>query len=174
MTQLDRQYPVGTLADALAGASDYQADVAEIAGFAERLIALLAGLSPKQLTQHYRPGSWTIPILVHHCADSHMHALLRSKKALTESVPEIGPYDEGLTATLADYTLPMEVSVQMLTGIHARFATLLASLSPAQQEREYLHLGHGRTFTVADIARTYAWHGRHHLEHIRLAAFDPA
>ncbi len=172
---IDRRYPVGTFAEVVAQDTDYYADVAEIASFAERLGLLLEGLSPKQFTQHYREGSsWTIPTLVHHCADSHMHAYLRTKKALTEPGSEMPPYDETLTAELPDYAQPLEDSLLLLQGLHRRFAGLLGELSAEQRELEYFHLGQERAITVREVARTYAWHGRHHYAHIELAAFDPA
>ena len=171
---MDRRYPHGTYAEAIAQQSNYDADVAEIGGFAERLRQLLEGLSPKQLTQHYREGStWTIPVLVHHCADSHMHAYLRTKKALAEPGAEMPAYNETLTAELPDYGLPIGDSLTLLTGLHARFAGLLSAIDRDARDLEYFHLGQQRAISVRELARTYAWHGRHHLAHMKLAAFDP-
>ncbi len=171
---MDRRYPTGTMAEALATPTDYIADVKEIGSFPERVKSVVTGLSPKQLTQQYRAGSWTIPTLVHHCADSHMTAILRVKRALTETEARVDGYDEAATATLPDYTLPLDATLPLLVGLHARFVGLLAGLSEEQRLRTYFHTGEQRTFTVAEAARVYAWHGRHHLAHMKLAAFEPA
>lgn len=170
---MDRRYPTGTMEAALAADTDYTADVKEIGSFPERVKSVLSGLSPKQLTQQYREGSWTIPTLVHHCADSHMHAYLRTKRALTEEQPAVAPYDEGPTAELPDYTLPLDATLLLLSGLHTRFVGLLAGLTAEQRARQYLHTGQNRLFSVTEVARLYAWHGRHHLAHMKLAAFEP-
>ena len=61
-----------------------------------RINALTTGLSEQQLTATYRPGSWTVQQLVHHLADSHMNAFLRTKFALTQTHPKILPYPEAV------------------------------------------------------------------------------
>ena len=171
---MDKRYPVGTFAEALATPTDYDADVREIASFLERVKTAVGGLSAKQLRQRYRPGSWDISQVVHHCADSHATALLRVKRALTEDTPTIQGYDQDATAQLPDYGLPLAPSLALLEGLHARFAALLSAISPEQRRRAYFHAGEGRAFSVAEAARVYAWHGRHHLAHIKLASMEPA
>ena len=171
---MDLRYPVGTFAEALATATAYEEDVREIARFPERVKTAAGGLSPKQLTQRYRPGSWDIRRVVHHCADSHLVALGRVRRALTQDGPRVDGYDEAATAELPDYTLPLAPTLALLTGLHARFAALLAALTPEQRRRTYFHTGEGRAFTVAEAARVYAWHGRHHLAHVELALTQPA
>ena len=41
---------------------------------------------------------------MHHCADSHMNAFIRIKKALTEIEPTISGYQEAMWAELIDST----------------------------------------------------------------------
>ena len=171
---MDKQYPVGTFAEALNAATDFDEDVREIAGFPERVKTAVGGLSAKQLAQQYRPSSWDITQLVHHCADSHATALLRVKRALTEDAPTVQGYDQTATATLPDYGLPLAPTLELLTGLHAHFAGLLAALPTEQRARTYFHAGEQRAFTMTEAARLYAWHGRHHLAHIKLATFEPA
>ena len=171
---MDLRYPLGTFAEALATETVYEADVRDIAGFPERVKTAVGGLSPKQLTQRYRPGSWDIRQLVHHCADSHLVAIGRVKRALTQDGPRVDGYDEAATAQLPDYTLPLAPTLDLLTGLHAHFAGLLAALTPGQRRRTYFHTGEARAFTVTEAARVYAWHGRHHLAHVKLALTQPA
>ena len=171
---MDLRYPVGTFAEALSAPSRYDEDVREIASFPERVATAVEGLTPKQLTQQYRPGSWDIRQVVHHCADSHLVALGRVKRALTQNEPRVDGYDEAATAELPDYTLPLAPTLALLSGLHAHFAGLLSALTVEQRRRTYFHTGEQRAFTVTEAARVYAWHGRHHLAHVKLALTQPA
>ena len=166
---INRQYPLGTMQEAIAGDIDFDACVQEIKNFPRSLRLRFDDLTEAELALTYREDSWDIKTLVHHCADSHMHALLRIKWALTEDVPSINGYNEGPTATLADYELPIEFSLLLLDGLHARLTHLLESLTPEERNRTYLHTGHNKTFTINETAAMYAWHGKHHLAHIELA-----
>jgi len=166
---INRQYPIGTMFEAIEGQVDYDKSVKSIGRFPSEMRQRVAKLSKVELALTYRENSWDIKTLVHHCADSHMHALLRLKWALSEDIPEIKGYDEGITATFRDYLIPIETSLSLLDGLHARMEHLLASLSPAERNRMYVHTGHNETFTIKETAAMYAWHGEHHLAHIDLA-----
>ena len=68
-------------------------------------------LSERQLATPYRPGGWTVCQVVHHLADSHLNAYVRTKLALTEEMPVIKPCDEAAWAELPDArTISVEVS----------------------------------------------------------------
>ena len=166
---VDRRYPIGTMFEAISGDIDYDACVQSIKEFPRSLRLRFSDLSESELLLTYREDSWDIKTLVHHCADSHMHAILRVKWALTEEVPSIIGYEQDPTALLADYELPLETSLSLLDGLHPRLAHLLGSLTPEQRQRTYLHTGHDRTFTIEETAAMYAWHGMHHLAHIEIA-----
>ncbi len=148
-----------------------------IAGWIEDIAALpklikteVEGLTADELQQTYRPDGWTIQQLVHHCADSHMNALIRIKLALTEDNPTIKPYMETLWAKLPDtLELPINASLLILEGVHARMATLLKSSTAEQLQRTFVHPEHNRTQSIAFTIGSYAWHGKHHLAHIKLA-----
>ena len=163
------RYPIGTMQQALAQPIDYETARQEIAAFPSLLRERVEHLKPKELQRQYRENSWTIRQLVHHCADSHSHALLRIKRALTQPEAQIYGYNEGPTAELPDYNLPIESTLLQLDGLHARFAALLAGITAAQRQATYYHTGEQRTFTVEQAAQVYAWHGKHHLAHINLA-----
>ena len=169
----DPHYPLGTLAAALAAPPrDFPDCVWTIARFPEEVRNAVEGLSPKQLRRRYRPGSWTVRQVVHHCADSHQHAMMRVKWALTAPagvVPEVAGYDEAACAELPDYGLPLAPTLRLLDGLHAHFAALLDGLDERQRARTYFHTGHGRAFSVAQTAVMYDWHCRHHLAHVRIA-----
>lgn len=123
-------------------------------------------LTDEQLDTPYRPEGWTIRQVVHHLADSHMNAFIRFKLALTEEEPIVKPYIEGKWAELPDSTIPIEFSLQILNGVHARWTALLKSLSNTDLTKTFIHPEHGKTFRLDEIIGSYAWHCNHHLAHI--------
>src|SRR5215213_8923053 len=50
----------------------------------------------------------------------HRHAFIRLKLALTENNPTVKPYNEKTFAELPDHRLPIDVSLALLDGLHAR------------------------------------------------------
>lgn len=129
---------------------------------------LKAVLPQARLDRPYREGGWTGRQVVHHLADSHMNAFVRMRLALTEETPTVKPYDEAAWARLADsLTEDPAVSVQILEGLHKRWHTLLQSLSDADFARGARHPDMGAV-TLDWFLQLYAWHGRHHLGHLRL------
>ncbi len=124
-------------------------------------------LSQPQLNTPYRPGGWTVNQLVHHLADSHMNAYSRFKLALTEESPTIKPYFEAKWADLPDSELPMEISLQLIKGIHLRWVTILAHLTPDKFERNYYHPESQEYISLKKACMMYEWHSKHHLAHIQ-------
>lgn len=140
--------------------------VSAIENFPEWLAEEVKGLSKEQFDTPYRPGGWSVRQLVHHCADSHMNAFIRFKLSLTEEAPLIKPYLEARWAELPDSRMPVAVSLQLLAGLHSRWAFLLKSLSTTKLEKTYVHPEHGTSFRLDEAMSLYAWHCRHHLAHI--------
>ncbi|HET7458345.1 MAG TPA: putative metal-dependent hydrolase [Gemmatimonadaceae bacterium] len=125
-------------------------------------------MSDAQLDTPYRDGGWTARQVVHHVPDSHMNALIRFKLALTEDTPTIKPYDEAAWATLPDATrTPVDVSLALLDALHRRWVVVLRAMSPSDFERSFMHPEHKRTMTLDQSLALYAWHGRHHLGHVK-------
>ncbi len=142
----------------------------QIESFPKRLAQALEGLNEEQLQWRYRSGGWSIQQVVHHCADSHMNSFIRFKLALTEEHPTIKAYIEQDWAELVDTTsAPTALSLQLLQGLHARWAILLRSLSAAELQKTFVHPEHGRVFRLDENIGIYAWHGEHHLAHVHLA-----
>jgi hypothetical protein len=124
------------------------------------------GLDDAQLDTPYRPGGWTVRQTVHHVADSHMNSFIRLRLALTESEPTIRPYDQKAWAELADSrTAPVGLSLQLIEGLHARWALWLEALSAEDFARSFRHPELGLVRVDTNVA-LYAWHGRHHAAHI--------
>ena len=104
--------------------------------------------------------------LVHHVADSHMNAYVRTRLALTEDNPTIKPYDEAKWAELSDArSQPINGSLQMLDVLHTRWVALLGTLTPAQFGRTMMHPENG-PMTIDSLLELYSWHGRHHVAHV--------
>lgn len=137
--------------------------------FPEILRELVENLNDDQLNLTYRPDGWNIRQVVHHIADSHSHVYIRTKFALSEDNPTIKGYSEGVWAEMADSLLPVEFSVKMIEGLHARLVFLLKNASDADFEKTYYHNGYNRTYVLRNVINLYVWHSKHHLEHIKIA-----
>lgn len=124
-------------------------------------------LTEDELNKTYRPNGWTIMQVVNHCADSHMNSIIRFKLALTETTPTIKPYFENLWADLPDSkNFPIESSLKILDGLHARWVKLLKGLNDKDLERDFLHPETNERISLKTCIGIYAWHCEHHLTHI--------
>ena len=137
--------------------------------FPMRLKKVLFDLNEEELNWKYRPQGWTIKEVAHHYSDSHTNALIRFKLTLTEEEPTIKPYLESKWAELQDMSLPVEVSISILEGIHQKLNIIIESLSESDLERRFFHPKHQVYFTLFELVATYAWHSNHHLAHIKQA-----
>ena len=172
MTDLDpRRFPVGPFQPRTGlTAQEREELMAEIAHFPADLRFLVATLSEEELDTPYREGGWTVRQVVHHIPDSHMQGYVRFKLAMTEDQPTIKTYAQAPWGELADAReAPVEVSLTLLEALHTRLATFLRSLSEDDFQRTYLHPELGE-LTLEKTLQLYAWHGRHHLGHVKLVA----
>lgn len=139
----------------------------------QKLRSLTDGLSEDQLQKTYRPDGWTVRQVVHHIADSHLNSIIRFKLGLTEDNPTIKPYREGEWAKLQDTAVtPIEVSIKLLEALHERWSNLLENFSDADWQRTVYHPERRAPVSLDEFLGLYAWHGEHHLEHIRIALKD--
>ena len=163
----DLRFPIGKFnspASSMAGIR--VAHIQTLRLLPERLKAAVAGLDDAQLDTPYRDGGWTVRQVVHHVADSHANSYVRFKLALTEDWPTIKPYDEAAWAELVDYRLPIGVSHDLLTALHARWVSLLDSMSDEDFHKGYIHPTSGGRQNLAQVLALYDWHSRHHTAHI--------
>ncbi len=145
--------------------------IEDIRNFPEKIKTLLETLPAEGITYTYRPGGWNIQQLIHHCADSHMNAVIRFKLALTEDQPTILPYKQAEWAELYDTkTVNLWWSVQLLEGLHKRWAALLENMTEEEFARTYIHPEHKHSiFSLDEATAQYSWHCRHHLAHLQNA-----
>ena len=144
--------------------------IGKIEEFPKEVIKEVKDLDEEELQYQYRPGSWTIKQVVHHCADSHMNSFIRFKLALTEENPTIKPYQEKDWAELPDVTdAPVEASIKILEGLHVRWKILLNSLQEEDYKKSFYHPESKRNIGLDDTLGLYAWHCQHHLHHIKQA-----
>jgi uncharacterized damage-inducible protein DinB len=161
----DLRYPIGKF-DGVSSEERKPQYLDAIEETPARLRAAVQGLAPAQLNTPYRPGGWTVRQVVHHLPDSHMNSYVRFKLALTEDEPTIKPYAEDRWAELADTNATaIETSLTLLDSLHARWVTLLRSLTPQQWKRSFRHPELGLMTLEKNVA-LYAWHGRHHVAQI--------
>lgn len=126
----------------------------------------IEGLTEEQLDTPYRPDGWTIRQVVHHLPDSHMNSYIRFKLALTETDPEIKPYNETEWAKLHDtFNTPAQVSLDLFDSLQHRWAILLKGMSKEDFKKRFFHPERGLVPLDRTVA-LYAWHGRHHIAHI--------
>lgn len=165
----DPRYPIGKFQyERAKTAQERNQRIERIAAVPQQMRTLVEGLSETQLETPYREGGWTIRQVVHHVPDSHLNSYVRYKLALTEQEPPIKPYDEAAWAKLPDSRGAIEPSLRLLEGLHERWTGLMRALTEEQWERKVMHPEQG-LITLEWLLALYAWHGDHHLAHVRQA-----
>lgn len=161
------QYPIGEYVPQPFSAAlkeEWLTDMQYLPGLIENAVT---NLDAEQLNTPYREGGWTVHQVVHHVADSHINAYCRFKLGLTEHCPTIKPYDEKSWSELYDVkSLPVNISITLLYALHARWHSLLQSLSNDDLQKSVFHPGYGKSVTLWFLLGSYAWHGKHHTAHI--------
>jgi hypothetical protein len=167
----DLRYPTGKFSpqDSYTPA-EVKANIERIENLPEKVKALVNTLSPAQLDTAYREEGWTARQVIHHLADSHMNAYVRFKWTLTESTPVIKAYNEKLWAETPETTLDPSISVNLLVALHKKLTLLLKNLGEEDLKKEFTHPDTKKQVSVARLIALYAWHGEHHLGHIRIVA----
>jgi hypothetical protein len=143
--------------------------------FPADLDAVVKHLTPEQLTTPYVAGEWTVAQIVHHLADSHMNAFLRTKRILAEDRPFRQRSDPNGWANRPDAVdAAIEPSLQIIKGVHQRWVLLVENLSDADWQRVEACVGLDDR-TLMDVVSLFATHGERHLHQITatLAAQHP-
>lgn len=139
----------------------------------DELEALVGGLDERQLRTAFIPGEWSVAQNVHHLADSHMNAFIRTKLMLTEDNPTFKPYDQDAWALTPDYAPSIGESLSILRGLHARWCALFENLTDEEIVRPGLHPELG-PYRIDLILQGYNRHSDAHIDQIqRTLAADP-
>lgn len=164
------QYPIGKFKYQLES-DNFDHNIQVIESFPASVKQLLSDGLGQKLDILYRPEGWTGRQVIHHCADSHLHAYTRTRLALTEDSPTIKPYDEAAHASmLPDYGDGIEDSLALIEILHKRWVHMLRSLKPSDLERTYVHPASRRIYSIREVCASYAWHCEHHLGHLKIIA----
>lgn len=164
------QYPIGKFSpkDSYLP-TDIEAYIHSIKGLPEKVEAVLQELIAKdKLDTPYRTGGWTARQVLHHIPDSHMNAYIRVKWALTENNPVIKAYNEKAWAETYETKEDPFISVALLKALHAKWVVLLKQLTAQDLKKSFTHPESGKTIYLDTLIAMYAWHGEHHLGHLRL------
>jgi hypothetical protein len=164
------QYPIGKFKKGLTySQSEINKNIELFSSFPKQLESLVKDWDNKILAVTYRDGGWNGKQLINHLGDSHAQLLLRFKSALTDEIPEIKPYEEDKWANLYDsVTSPIEYSLQIINGVHARLSILYKVLNENDWQKTIYHPENKHTFTLAELLAMYVWHGQHHLAHLKI------
>jgi uncharacterized damage-inducible protein DinB len=162
----DLRYPIGTFdKNIVITPAVRDGFIKTILNLHDNLTRAISGLNEGQLDTPYQPEGWTVKQTVHHIADSHINSFVRFKLALTEDAPTIRPYFEDRWAELPDSRMPVDVSMQIIQGVHLRWAKILMEMSEEDYRRTLIHPESGE-WTLEKFLALYDWHSRHHTAHI--------
>lgn len=165
------RYPVGKfLPKETYSTADVKAAILEIEALPAEVEEALKSFKPGQLDLHYREGGWTARQVVHHLADSHMNAYIRFKWALTEPSPVIKAYNEKLWAETPEVSADPLLSLNLLKALHAKWVLLLNGLDDVLLSKDFVHPDTRKHIRLDRLVATYAWHGLHHLGHLKIVA----
>ena len=168
------KYPIGKYAEQPFSEKQLKEWLLDIQTLPMHVEHAILNLDEAELETPYRPGGWTLKQVVHHIADSHMNAYIRFKLGLTEENPTIKPYDENAWAQMADTkNLPINISITLLFSLHMRLHEILKNVKQEEWSRTVFHPEHQKKMTLWYLLGMYAWHGKHHVAHLRLHRPEP-
>jgi len=163
------QYPIGKYIEQPFSEKQLKEWLLDIQTLPLHLEHAMLNLDEAQLHIPYREGGWSIQEIVHHVADSHMNAYIRFKNGLCEDNPTIKPYNQAAWASMPDtQQLPVNISITLLFALHLRWHEILKNMKREDWNRTLFHPEQQKTMTLWYMLGNYAWHGKHHVAHIRI------
>jgi hypothetical protein len=163
----DLRYPIGKFqSKETYTEQDIAEYISRIERLPQKLTLAIAHLNDQQLDTPYRDGGWTVRQVIHHVSDSHMHAYIRVKWALTENAPVIKAYAEKLWAETPETKLSIDISLELIKALHAKWIALMKRIPFQDLKRRFIHPETKKEISLQQLLGTYAWHGEHHLAHI--------
>jgi hypothetical protein len=168
------RYPIGKFtSQELYTESDVKKNISRIEAVPIEVEKAAGQFDSSQWDTRYRDGGWTARQVVHHMADSHMNAYMRLKWALTESTPLIKAYDEKAWAETPETMLDPLISISFLKAHHVKWTALLKLLKKEDLKKEFIHPDTKKHVPLDRLIALYAWHGEHHLGHLKIIAGKP-
>jgi len=165
------RFPIGKFsAKASYDTAELQMLIDQIESLPARIEALVSTFSDARFEMRYRSGGWTARQVLHHLPDSHMNGYIRMKWTLTEETPLIKAYNEKLWAETPETTRHPGISLNFLNALHVKWVALLRMLAPQHLTRSFLHPETNKQLSIERMIALYAWHGEHHLAHLKLVA----
>jgi hypothetical protein len=150
--------------------NEIKQNIQEIAALPIHLGQVIKSTTIQQLKNQYREHGWSGLQVMHHLADSHINAYCRMKLALTEINPTIKPYEEQKWAELPDYDESLlNTTLVLVEALHKKWTYLMNTLSEEQWRRTFYHPESQKQTALFQQVAIYAWHGKHHLQHIKIA-----
>lgn len=166
-----QRYPIGKFAPKDSySVEEVQHAIAQIERLPSEVEKIARSLTIKQLDTPYREGGWTARQVIHHVADSHLNAYVRTKWILTEPTPMIKAYNEKAWAETPEARLDPGISVDLLKALHAKWVSLLKRIEPGDYTKELIHPETKRHLRLDRLIAMYSWHGEHHLAHLKVVA----
>jgi len=165
------RYPIGKFAaQETYTPAEIKLNIGRIESLPAKIEEIAKSLSAKQLEIPYRDGGWTAKQVLHHISDSHLNAYIRTKWTLTEETPLIKAYNEKDWALTPETKFDPSISIALLKALHAKWAALLHTLSANDLQKAFVHPETKKEVTLERQIATYAWHGEHHLGHLKIIA----
>ncbi|HZI24681.1 MAG TPA: putative metal-dependent hydrolase [Chryseolinea sp.] len=168
------RYPIGKfIPQELYTESEVKKNISRIEAVPVEVEKVAGQFDSRQWNTRYREGGWTARQVVHHMADSHMNAYMRLKWTLTESTPLIKAYDEKAWAETPEISLDPIISISFLKAHHVKWTALLKLLKKEDLKKEFIHPDTKKNVPVDRLIALYAWHGEHHLGHLKIIGGKP-
>ena len=165
------RYPIGKfVAQEIYTPAEIKLNIGRIESLPAKIEEIAKSLSAKQLETPYREGGWTARQVIHHISDSHLNAYIRTKWTLTEEKPLIKAYEEKDWALTPETKFDPAISITLLKALHTKWTALLHTLSADALQRAFVHPETKKEVTLERQIATYAWHGEHHLGHLKIIA----
>lgn len=150
--------------------SELEAAISRIAALPSSVEKVISNFNRQQFETTYRDGGWTARQVVHHLSDSHMNAYVRFKWTLTEETPMIKAYDEKKWAETPEINSDPRLSIDLLKALHAKWVVLLRALTEGDRQKAFIHPETKKNLRLDRMIALYAWHGNHHLGHLKIIA----
>ena len=135
-----------------------------------KIVALIRGLSPRQLTKRPAPGKWSIQEIIRHLADTEMVMCCRARWIAFEEHPTLVPFDQEKWAAGARREKePLTDTLERFRSLRRSQLRLFRSASKQDFMRGGFHPERGEV-TLQEQLETLAGHDLNHLGQLQRLA----